>query len=77
MHNSILRNGADSNFHYVGDGRGRRNIFINGNKIKNCIWADIERGIAVFCPNPFRAHKTKRDEVYSRKIRGKIIIEFI
>ena len=76
MHNSMKRNVAESNFHYVGDGRGQRNVFVNGNKIKNCLWADIDRGVVAFCPRPSGRIK-KRGEIYSRKLRGKIIIEFI
>ncbi|HCL6635064.1 TPA: hypothetical protein N2Q63_004708 [Citrobacter freundii] len=68
---------SNDNFHYVGDGRGKRRVFVNGNELKSCIWADVERGIACICPHPLRIHRRKRDEVYSRKLRGVITIEFI
>jgi hypothetical protein len=66
----------NEDFHYVDDGRGKRRVFVNGNEIKRCVWADVKRGIACFYPYPFRVHKRKRDEVYSRKLRGVITVEF-
>ena len=40
-------------------------------------WAAGERGIACIHPHPLRIHKRKRGEIYSRKLRGYITIEFI
>ncbi len=59
-------------FHYVGDGRGRRRVFVNGNEIKNVVWADITHGTLLYHPFPFRQHKNIRDEVYARRLRGRI-----
>ena len=67
----------NDNFHRVGDGRGKRRVFVNGNELKSYIWADIKRGIACIHPHPLQIHKRKRDEIYSRKLRGVITIEFI
>nr|DAI67089.1 MAG TPA: hypothetical protein [Caudoviricetes sp.] len=67
----------NDNFHRVGDGRVKLRVFVNGNELKSCIWADIKRGIACIHPHPLRIHKRKRDEIYSRKLRGVITIEFI
>ncbi|WP_336654253.1 hypothetical protein [Leclercia adecarboxylata] len=67
----------NDNFHCVGDGRGKRRVFVNGNELKSCIWADVKRGIACIHPHPLRIYKRKRDEIYSRKLRGVITIEFI
>ncbi|ECH2877677.1 hypothetical protein GFV06_09680 [Salmonella enterica] len=67
----------NDDFHCVGDGRGRRRVFVNGNEVKSCVWADVKRGVACIHPHPLRIHKRKRSEVYSRKLRGEIIIEFI
>lgn len=63
-----------SDFHYVGDGRGRRRVYINGNQINHVVWADIGKGVLLFHPHPFRRHKNRRDEIYSRKLRGNIEI---
>lgn len=59
-------------FHYVGDGRGRRRVLVNGNEINHVIWADVTRGVLLYHPFPFRRHKTTRDEIYSRRLRGSI-----
>lgn len=68
---------SNEDFHYVGDGRGKRKVLVNGNEIKRCVWADVKRGVACFHPHPLRTHKRKRDEVYTRKLRGVITVEFI
>ncbi|HEF0061357.1 hypothetical protein FDW86_14070 [Citrobacter sp. wls828] len=67
----------NEDFHCVGDGRGKRRVFVNGNEIKRCVWADVKRGIACFLPHPLRVHKRKREEVYTRKLRGVITVEFL
>lgn len=67
----------NDDFHCVGDGRGRRRVFVNGNEVKICVRADVKRGVACIHPHPLRINKRKRSEVYSRKLRGEITIEFI
>lgn len=59
-------------FHYAGDGRGRRRVLMNGNEIKHVVWADITRGVLLYHPSPLRLHKNGREEIYSRRLRGRI-----
>lgn len=58
--------------HYVGDGRGRRRVLVNGNVIKHVVWADITRGVLLYHPSPLRLHNNGRDEIHSRRLRGSI-----
>lgn len=66
----------NSNFHHFSDGRGSRRVFVNGNEIKQVIWADVDRGVLLHHPLPLRLHKRKHDEIYSRKLKGAITVEF-
>ncbi|WP_313135560.1 hypothetical protein [Stutzerimonas nitrititolerans] len=58
--------------HTPGDGRGRRDVWVNGHKIDGVVWADTRAGVVVFMPRPFRVHRRLRDQVYTRKLRGKV-----
>jgi hypothetical protein len=50
----------NEDFHYVGDGRGKRQVFVNGHEIKLCVWADVKRGIACFLPHPCDPKRKRR-----------------
>lgn len=64
-------------FHHWNDGLGLRKVTVNGNEIDRVVWADTDRGLLVYYPSPVRPHKKKRDEAYSRRLRGKIEVTFI
>lgn len=64
-------------FHSFDDGRGLRRVFVNGNEIQRVIWADTKRGVLEFYPDPPRIHKSRRDEIYTRKLRGTVTVEYI
>ncbi len=66
-----------SNLHFVGDGRGRRRVLVNGNEIRHVVAADIDKGTVLFHPYPFRLHKIRRGEVYSRSLKGKVEVIFM
>lgn len=68
---------ADEHIHRVGDGRGRRAIYVNGNEIPRAVWADTNRGVVVYYPQPVRIHKLRRDEVFTRKLKGVVTVEFL
>lgn len=55
--------------HTPNDGRGHRDVFVNGNRIDNVVWADALGGVVWFCPEPIRAAKGK-DFLYTRRLRG-------
>ncbi|WP_228711915.1 hypothetical protein [Acinetobacter sp. FDAARGOS_541] len=46
-------------FHSVGDGKGRRRIYVNGNLINHVIWANEEKGLICYMPYPFKVNKKK------------------
>lgn len=59
-------------FHHWNDNRGVRRVFVNGNEIQSVIWADTKRGVIEYMPEPVRVHKVRRDELYTRKLRGRV-----
>ncbi|EKF47687.1 MULTISPECIES: hypothetical protein [Acinetobacter] len=63
-------------FHSVGDGKGRRRIYVNGNLINHVIWANEEKGLICYMPYPFKVNK-KKDRVYTRLLRGNVRVEMI
>lgn len=50
-------------------------VFVNGNEINNVVIADTTRGEVIYYPTPLRLHKRKRDETYTRKLRGNVTVE--
>ena len=62
--------------HTFGDERGPRHAFVNGNKIPLAVWADTKRGEVIYMPYPPRAHKLRRDEIFTRKLKGVVTVEF-
>lgn len=65
----------NDHIHTPGDGRGRRRVFMNGNEVDHIIWADTKRGVLIYSLQPFRLHKNRRDEFYSRKLRGAVTVK--
>lgn len=58
--------------HTPHDGRGRRDVYVNGNKTDFVLWADTRAGVVIYAPHPLRIHRRLRDQVYTRKLRGKV-----
>ena len=56
-------------YHCVGDGRGARDVYVNGVLVHGAISADIRRGVVEFIPQPARLRRNRK-EVYTRKLRG-------
>lgn len=63
---------APSSFHRHSDGRGPRDVFVNGIKIDNVIWCDTDAGVCVYAPRPIKAKRPGRDTVYTRRLRGTV-----
>ncbi|MCF5224660.1 hypothetical protein [Pseudomonas syringae] len=61
-------------FHTAGDGRGLRRVFVNGNEIDDVLWCDTAVGIVVYAPRPARAKRPAREEVYTRRLRGRVAV---
>lgn len=57
--------------HTPQDGRRHRDVFVNGNRIDNVVWADTRGGVVWFCPEPLRLVKGK-DIPYARRLRGAV-----
>ncbi|ULJ67902.1 hypothetical protein [Wielerella bovis] len=64
--------------HYVGDGRGNRDVYLNGERVSHVISADTKRGIV-------RVHRLDemRNFMYHsngapkiQKLRGKVVVKF-
>lgn len=62
--------------HYPDDGRPHRKVFVNGNLIEQVFYADTKKGIVDFYPEPARIKKGA-DELYSRRLRGRVTVEFL
>jgi len=62
-------------FHHYNDGRGKRRVYVNGNEIERVIWCDTEQGIAVYLPLPLRLKRPECDELYTRRLRGRVTVE--
>lgn len=63
-------------FHSVGDGKGNRRIYVNGNLINHVVWANEDQGLICYLPYPFKINKRK-GEVYTRLLRGNVRVEMI
>jgi hypothetical protein len=59
--------------HTPHDGRGLRDVFVNGNKIDSVVFADTKNGVVIFMPKPYRIKKNS-DGVYTRKLRGVVTV---
>ena len=65
----------DSHIHKPGDGRGRRDVLLNGKPLKRCIYADTKRGIAdvhvLDDQGRLKIHKRGKRPL-SKRLRGKV-----
>ena len=61
-------------FHSAKDGKGRRYVYVNGNRIEREKWANEEQGLVCF--HPYKRRPIK-GEVYTRLLRGNVKVEFI
>lgn len=56
--------------HTLDDGRGPRDVYLNGEKIEGVIYADTERGIVKQMDKPIRLDSKKR--LVSHVLRGEV-----
>ena len=61
----------NEHIHKPDDGRGIRDVFVNGNLIDGAVYADTKKGVVIFAPKPYRAAKGK-DYVYTRRLNGRV-----
>lgn len=50
-------------------------VFVNGNEVAGAFYADTEKGIVRFYPQPARIKKPERGQIYTRTLRGKVTVE--
>lgn len=55
------------------DGRGRRDVFVDGVKVHDAIKADTMRGIVWFCERPFRIDE-RTNRVATQTLRGVVTV---
>lgn len=60
--------------HYAGDGLGPRDVFVNGNSIRHVVYANPTKGVVEFAPLPLRVKRN--GEIYTRKLRGNVLVLF-
>ena len=53
-------------FHSAKDGKGRRYVYVNGNRIKRVKWANEEQGLVCFHPNMRYPRKVNVKARYTR-----------
>ena len=65
---------VDPHIHMPNDGRGPRNVYVNGKLMKRVVYADTRRGIVRYVDEPARIHK-RRETVIERTRRGKVEVK--
>ena len=51
-------------------------VYVNGNLVDYALVADTGRGVVIYAPSPMRVNK-KTEEIYTRKLRGKVEVVYI
>lgn len=64
---------ADQQIHTPHDGRGVREVFIDGKRLDGCFYADVRKGVARCYRKPLKIHKRKR-ECIAKTFRGKVTV---
>lgn len=73
-----VRHRNKSHIHTVHDGRGPRHVFLNGEKIKNCVLAvEGKRGMVQFHDDPQRRDPLNPGEIITHTLYGEVRVEFI
>lgn len=67
--------GKYDHIHFVGDGKGKRKITIDGNEVGYVTYADTEKGVLVFHPHPIEVKPN--GDIRSRTLRGRVEVEFL
>lgn len=61
-------------FHSANDGKGNRQVYVNGNPIKRVLWANEEQGLVCYFPYPLKINRRKAN-IYTRLLKGKVRVE--
>lgn len=67
-----------SSKHYAGDGRGARDVYLNGELVRRVIFADTKRGfVRVYRLDENRNFMYYRNSTPKvQKLRGKVVVRF-
>jgi len=60
--------------HTPGDGRGLRDVWVDGEKINNVFFADTRRGIVDHYLEPIRLHKYAK-RILSERLHGHVVVK--
>ena len=60
--------------HKWNDGRGNRDVFVNGKLVKQVFYAHVRKGIVRYFPRPLRVHKYGK-RVITRTLRGEVTVQ--
>ena len=64
-----------THIHIPDDGRGLRDVFVDGQKIEKAFFADEKRGIVDYYVTPYKLDKYRK-RLLSRRIRGDVQVVF-
>lgn len=67
--------GRYSHVHFVGDGKGRRKVTLDGEEVQWVTYADTAKGIVVYAPHPIEVKAN--GDVRTRTLRGVVAVEFL
>lgn len=62
---------AADHIHTPGDGRGRRDVFVDGRLVDGVFYADTRRGVVDYYPRPLKLHKHGKRAI-SRRLHGRV-----
>ncbi len=63
-----------AHIHTPDDGRKYRNVFVNGQQVTQCFYADTKRGIAKCYREPLKVDKYGK-RALSKTLRGNVVVE--
>ncbi len=58
--------------HTYEDGRGIRDVYLDGRLLKRVVFADTRRGIVRVCDDPVRVDPQRRDRLACTTLRGAV-----
>ncbi len=65
-------------FHSAKDGKGIRDVFVNGIRINRVMWANEEQGLVCFNPHSRLTKRSlRKGKMYTRVLRGDVQVEFL
>lgn len=63
--------------HAPGDGRGLRKVYVDGVERRRAVYANTLTGIVIHNGEKIELHPTRKGEVKTYKLRGKVTVEWL